>query len=131
MEGKKVVLDPSNPKAYGTLSTPPWSMLELDHEIELDTSKPVKCYLNDGYDSAYIAQVDGNRLIMLDGPQKVVGGGESINIIHPSLKIKGYLTEQDKKYIQACKKHGIHTYMPSYVEKKQDAEAILELDTLK
>lgn len=126
--GKKVVLDPQKPKAYGNLSTPPWSIIELDHEIELDTTNPVRCYFNDGYSSAYIAKVNKNKLIMLDGPQKVVGGGESVNILDPSLKIKGYLTENDKKYIEAAKKVGIHNYMLSFVEKTQDIEDLLALD---
>jgi pyruvate kinase len=128
VDGKQVVLDPSSPKAYGELRTPPWSVLELDHEIELDTTKPVKCYLNDGYQSAYIAKVDGNRLIMLDGPERIVGGGESINILDPSLKIKGYLTENDQKYIEAAKKAGIHTYMLSFVEQTSDISDVLSLD---
>ncbi|MBT3297643.1 hypothetical protein HN385_01865 [archaeon] len=128
VEGKKVVLDPSNPKAYGELRTPPWSIVELDHEIELDTTKPVKCYLNDGYQTAYIAKVDGNRLIMLDGPQRIIGGGESINILDPSLRIKGYLTDNDKRYIEAAKKVGIHTYMLSYVEESKDISDLLKLD---
>ncbi len=128
IEGKKVVLDPSNPKSYGQLRTPPWSIIEMDHEIELNTTKPVRCYFNDGAQQAYIAQVDGNKLIMLDGPQRIVGGGESINILHPSLKIKGYLTDKDKEYIQAAKNVGLHDYMLSFVEQSQDIYDLLDLD---
>lgn len=121
VEGKKVVLDPSSPKVHGQLKTPPWTLLEIDHNIELDTTKPVRCYMNDGLDSAYVVGVvDGNKLIMLDGPKKVVGGGESINIMHPSLKIKGYFTDLDVQYIEAGKKNGVNTVMLSYVEGKQD-----------
>ncbi|MFA6461900.1 MAG: hypothetical protein WCV90_06555 [Candidatus Woesearchaeota archaeon] len=130
VDGKKIVLDPSNPKSYGQLRTPPWSVIEIDHEIELDTSKPVKCYFNDGHQSAYIVKVDGNKLIMLDGPQRVVGGGESINILHPSLKIKGYFTPRDLEYIEAAKKVGMHDYMLSYVEKSSDLSDLLERDPL-
>jgi len=65
VEGKKIVLDPSNPKVHGQLKTPPWTLLEIDHEIELDTTKPVRCYMNDGLDSAYIVGVvGGNKLNM-------------------------------------------------------------------
>ena len=128
VDGKKVVLDPSNPKAHGELRTPPWSVLELDHEIELDTTEPVKAYFNDGYDYAYVARVDGNRLIMLDGPRKVCGGGESVNILHPSLKIKGYLTDLDKKYIEAGRKVGVHHLMLSYVEQASDIESAFEIN---
>lgn len=128
IDGQTVVLDPSNPKTYGQLRTPPWVMLEIDHEIELDTTKPVKCYFNDGYDSAHIARVEGNKLIMLDGPKKVIGGGESINVIHPSLKIKGYLTGLDVEYIEAGKRVGIDTLMLSYVEGKKDVEDVLAVN---
>ncbi len=126
--GKKYILDSSNPKAYGELRTPPWSYIELDHEIELNTKEPVKCYFSDGLDTAYIARAKGNKLIMLDGPQRVVGGGESINILDPSLKIKGYLTNNDINYINAAKKVGIHTYMASYVEKESDISDFLKHD---
>ncbi len=128
VEGKKIVLDPSNPKAYGELRTPPWSIVEIDHEIELDTTHPVKCYFNDGLQTAHIVRVEGNKLVMLDGPQRVVGGGESINILHPSLKIKGNLTLGDEHYIEAGKVSGVHHYMLSYVEQSSDIADVLNLD---
>lgn len=128
VQGKKVLLDPSNPKAKGSLATPPWSMIEIDHKIKLDTTKPVKCYFSDGYDTAHVAKVDGNKLIMLDGPKKVVGSGESINILHPSLEIEGYFTDTDKKYIEAAKKVGMHNYMLSYVEQESDITDLLKRD---
>jgi pyruvate kinase len=124
IEGKKIVLDPSNPKAFGDIVTPPWAEIEIDHKIELDTSQPVPCYMNDGLDRAYIVGVNGNKLIMLDGPQKIVGGGESINILHPSLKIKGFLTDLDKAYIEAGAKVGINTIMSSYFEGGNDVSEI-------
>ncbi len=126
--GEKYILDPSNPKIKGAVLAPPWTLLEIDHEIEVDTSKPVQCYFSDGIDSAILVKVDKNKLYMLDGPKRVVGSGESINIIHPSLKIKGFFTDRDKEYIEASKKNGIHTYMLSYVEKHSDIEEMLNLD---
>lgn len=131
IRGKTYILDSSNPRAHGDLRTPPWAEIEISHKIKLDLSKgPVKCWMQDGYDSAYIAEViDGNRLIMLDGPQRVVGGGESINILDPSFQVEGYFTELDLKYIEAAKKVGIHTYMLSYVEEESDIIEMLKLDT--
>lgn len=127
---KTYILDPSSPKAYGDLRTPPWAELKISRKIKLDLSKgPVKCYLQDGYDSAQIVEiVDGDKLIMLDGPKRVVGGGESINILDPSLEIEGYFTDMDLQYIEAAKKAGIHTYMLSYVEQESDVKALLGLD---
>jgi pyruvate kinase len=127
--GKTVVLDPSNPRVKGSVVTPPWNMIEVDHNMKLDTTKPRHCYFNDGLDSAYVAKiVDGNKLIMLDGPKKIVGSGESINIMHPSLEIEGYLTDLDKQYIETAKNIGNHNYMLSYVEKESDITDLLDLD---
>ncbi|MFA7662536.1 MAG: pyruvate kinase [Patescibacteria group bacterium] len=130
IRGKTVVLDPSDPRTHGVLRTPPWAELEITHKISLDLSKgPVKCYFQDGYDSAYLVEIiDGNRLIMLDGPKRVVGGGESINILDPTLAIEGYFTETDHAYIEAAKKVGIHTFMLSYVEQDSDIADMRTLD---
>ena len=130
LHGEKYILDPSNPKVHGELNSPPWAVLKIDRKIKLDFSDgPIRCWFQDGYDKAYICAVeDGDTLIMLDGPRRVVGGGESINILHPSLEIEGYLTPRDVQYIEAAKSVGIHTYMPSYVESNDDVKAILELD---
>jgi pyruvate kinase len=130
IDGKDVVLDPSDPRTLGTLRTPPWAELKIDRKIKLDLSKgPVKCWFQDGYDQAYIAEVvDGDTLIMLDGPKRVVGGGESINILDPSLEIEGYFTDLDLKWIEAAKKANIHTYMLSYVEQDSDIDDLLKLD---
>ena len=38
------------------------------------------------------------------------------------------MTDQDKRYIEAAKKVGVHDYMLSYVENKQDIEDVLALD---
>jgi len=128
--GIKHILDPSEPRSYGELRTPPWAEIEISHKVELDLSGgPIKCWMQDGYDSAWIVEIcDGNKLIMLDGPQRVVGGGESINILHPSLEIKGYFTELDLQYIEAAKKAGIHNFMLSYVEKDDDIRELFDLD---
>ncbi len=128
--GVTYILDPSNPRAYGVLKTPPWAELKLTHKIKVDLSHgPIKCYLQDGYDSATIAEIiDGDRLIMLDGPKRIVGGGESINILDPSLEIEGFFTTTDLEYIAAAKEVGLHYYMLSYVEQSSDIDALLELD---
>lgn len=131
IDGKQVILDTSNPKTTSDLKTPPWAEIKIDHKISLDLRKPVKAWFGDGHDCAYIVQiVDGDTLIMLDGPKKVVGGGESINIIDPSLKIEGFFTDLDYKYIDACKSVNIHTYMLSYVEEDSDLEELIRLDPL-
>ena len=64
---------------------------------------------------------------MLDGPKRVVGPGESLNIIHPSLSIEGFLTDNDKDYIEAGNNVGISKYMLSFVE---NADDVKQLQTL-
>ncbi|MFH1589817.1 MAG: pyruvate kinase [archaeon] len=105
---------------------PPFTEIELTHNLEVNT--PVTAYFSDGEESATVLRVDGNKLIMQEGPRRVVGPGESVNIPDRSLKIDGYLTEVDKNYINAAKSIGLHNYMISYVEGKEDAGKILKLD---
>lgn len=109
-----------------TFGVPPFTEIELTHNLEVET--PVTAYFSDGRETAEVLKVDGNRLIMQEGPQRVVGPGESVNILHPSLKIDGYLTERDREYIAAAKELGLHHYMLSFVEQEEDIEAIREID---
>jgi pyruvate kinase len=68
--------------------------------------------------------VDGNRLIMENGPKRIIGTGESINILHPSLKIFGTLTKTDKAFLKAMKSVGIRKVMLSFVEHPADIEEV-------
>ncbi len=127
IQGKKLWIDLKCRQIRTTnYATTPFHYLEISHDIEVET--PVDAWFNDGLEVATIAKIDGRKLIMLDGPQRVVGPGESLNILDPSLKIKGYLTEGDKAYIQAARQQGIHSYMLSYVEQESDITDVLELD---
>lgn len=112
-------------KSFGT---PPYTAIDLSHNISLDTSVPVTAYFSNGEQTAKILAVEDNRLIMLDGPRRVVGPGEAVNIIHPSLSIEGFLTDTDKKYIEASQKLGMHNYMLSFVEKSEDITGLLKYD---
>jgi hypothetical protein len=97
---------------------PPYTEVRLSHRIRVDT--PATAYFGSGTESATVVAVDGDRLITLDGPRRVVGPGESVNIIHPSLSIEGYLTDRDKSYVEAANKVGLKKYMLSYVERNED-----------
>ena len=104
-------------KNYGV---PPFTEILLSHRIKVHT--PCKIYFSDRKESATLLEVNRNRLIMQKGPKRVVGPGESVTIVHPTLKIEGYLTNKDKRYIEAGNKIGINKYMLSFVEKKQDID---------
>ena len=109
--------------------------------IRLNTVMPVKDSLEDvlkrlsdeaamhGKESATVAAVNGNKLIMLEGPKRVVGPGEAVNIPHHSLQIEGNLTDTDKGYIEAAVKTGMHSYMLSFVESQNDVEELKKLDS--
>ncbi len=104
---------------------PPYTEVQLSHPIEVDT--PVDAFFNDGVECVRVAAVDGNRLILADGPRRLVGPGESVNIVHPSLKIHGLLTETDRAYLQAMGEVGLRRVMLSYVESPADLQAVQAL----
>lgn len=118
---------------------PPFTEVRISHRIQADT--PVDAFFNDGAEHARVVAVDGDRLILQDSPRRMVGPGESINIVHPSLNIEGYLTETDTAYLEAMQAVGETHVMLSYVESPADiaavkeilpnAEAILKIETEK
>ena len=104
---------------------PPFTELRLSHRIKVNT--PVDAYFSDGNERARIVAVDGDRIILEDGPRRLVGPGESVNIMHPSLEIEGTLTETDKAYLSAMKEMGLTKVMLSYVESAADVEEVKSL----
>lgn len=108
-----------------TPAIPPFTEIRLSHKIKVNT--PVDAYFSDGNERARVAAVDGDRLIMEDGPRRMVGPGESVNIIDPSLEIEGTLTETDKDYLAAMKDLGLTKVMLSYVESPEDAQEVRNL----
>jgi len=101
---------------------PPYTEVKLSHRIKVET--PVDAYFSDGNERVRVAAVDGDRLILADGPRRLVGPGESVNIIHPSLHIEGTLTETDKTYLAAMKELSMTKVMLSYVESVQDVDEV-------
>lgn len=104
---------------------PPFTEVKLSHSIRVDT--PVDAYFSDGNERVRVAAVDGKRLILEDGPRRMVGPGESVNIIHPSLQIEGTLTDTDRAYLAAMKELGLTKVMLSYVESVADVDEVKSL----
>ncbi len=104
---------------------PPYSEIFLSHPIQVQT--PVDAFFSDGREMGRIVAVDGNRLILEDGPRRLIGPGESVNIVHPSLKIEGTLTDTDRAYLAAMRARGLKNVMLSYVESPADAAEVREL----
>jgi len=104
---------------------PPYTEVHLSHPIHVHT--PVDAYFSDGRERVRVAAVDGNRLILEDGPHRLVGPGESVNIVDPSLRVEGTLTERDLVYLAAMKEVGLRRVMLSYVEQPSDVEEVRAL----
>ena len=101
---------------------PPYTEIRLSHPIRVET--PVDAFFSDGNEHARVAAVDGDRLILADGPRRLIGPGESVNIVHPSLQIDGTLTETDRAYLAAMREAGLKRVMISYVESPADVEEV-------
>jgi hypothetical protein len=104
---------------------PPFTEVRLSHPIHVQT--PLDIFFSDGTERARLIGVDGDRLILEDGPRRLVGPGESVNIVHPSLQVDGTLTETDRAYLAAMRKLGMQQVMLSYVESLADSEEVREL----
>ena len=66
----------------------------------------------------------GDRLILADGPRRLVGPGESVNIVDPSLRVEGTLTARDREYLEAMASAGESRVMLSYVEGVEDVDEV-------
>jgi pyruvate kinase len=104
---------------------PPYTEVRLSHRIRVNT--PVDAFFSDGSECVRVMAVDGDRLILEDGPRRLVGPGESVNIVHPSLQIEGTLTETDRAYLAAMGALGLDRAMLSYVEDPSDVEEVQHL----
>lgn len=104
---------------------PPYTEIRLSHRIRVHT--PVDAFFSDGNERARIMAVDGDRIILEDGPRRLIGPGESVNIPHPSLEIEGTLTATDRAYLAALKEMGLTKVVLSYVESPEDVAEVKSL----
>ncbi len=104
---------------------PPYTEVRLSHRIRVET--PVDAFFSDGNERVRVAAVEGDRLILADGPRRLVGPGESVNIMHPSFQVEGTLTETDRIYLEAMKELGMSKIMLSYVESAEDVDEVKSL----
>jgi pyruvate kinase len=104
---------------------PPYTEVHLSHPIRVRT--PVDAYFSDGEERVRVAAVDRDRLILEDGPRRLVGPGESVNIVDPSFEVLGTLTETDHAYLAAMKELRLRQVMLSYVESPEDGEEVRTL----
>lgn len=105
-------------------AVPPFTEVRLSHKIEVKA--PVDVYFSDGRERVEAVAVEGDRLILADGPRRLVGPGESVNIVDPSLKIEGGLTDSDRAFLAAMKSLGQRKVMLSYVHGSGDIDEVHE-----
>jgi hypothetical protein len=104
-------------------AVPPFTEVRLSHRIRVPV--PADAFFHDGREHARVLAVDGDRLILEDGPRRVVGPGESVNIVHPDLEVEGTLTETDRAYLAAIQEARIAPrVMLSYAERPEDAAEV-------
>lgn len=101
---------------------PPYTEVKVSHRVQVDT--PAPAYFSDGREYAEVVAVDGDRLILGEGPRRLIGPGESVNIVHPSLRIEGTLTDTDRAYLNAMCELGLRHVMLSFVEQSSDIDEV-------
>ena len=103
-------------------AVPPFTEVRVSHPVRVNV--PADAFFDDGREHARVVAVDGDRLILEDGPRRVIGPGESVNVVDPSLEIEGALTDTDRAYLEAMKAAGLRRVMLSYVERIEDVEEV-------
>ena len=107
-------------------AVPPFTAVRVSHRLRVPT--PCDVFFGDGREAARLLAVDGDRLVLDEGPRRVIGPGESVNVVHPGLEVEGTLTGSDRAYLAAMRDLGLTTAMLSFVEKEEDvAELVAEL----
>lgn len=105
----------------------PYAYVTLCHKIRV--TLPVEVHFRDCV-SQCVEIAGGDKLILSRRPLRVVGEGEPVNILHPSLTIEGTLTDSDREYIEAARELGLHDYMLSFAETGADVAEVRALDPL-
>jgi len=104
---------------------PPYTEVRLSHRLTVDT--PVTAFFADGREHAEVIDVNEDRVLLADGPRRLIGPGESVNILHPSLRIEGTLTDTDHAYLAAMRVLGLRHVMLSFAESASDAAEVRAL----
>lgn len=113
---------------------PPFTAVRISHRIRV--SLPADVYFSDGHEHARLVALQGeegrpgeggDRLILASSPRRMVGPGESVNVVAPDLEIEGVLTEGDRAWLAAMAEVGLRDVMLSFVEGPDDVAAVRAL----
>lgn len=123
--GKKLWVDLKGRQLRVTeWGNPLFSCIKINHKINVENG--ARIYLRNGECCRIMHIEDGNKLYVDPLPRHAVGAGQSVNIMSKSLKIHGYLTEQDEQYIDACGKEGIKSFFLSFAEQEDDIAQVMK-----
>lgn len=102
----------------------PYTAVTISHKIRVNL--PCTVYFDNGKITGKLVDIDEKRLIVEDYAGRLLGPGESVNIIDESLEYleDDILTEKDKIYMELSCELGIKHFMLSFVEKEQDIDYI-------
>ena len=103
-------------------AVPPFTAVRVSHRLRVPT--PCDVFFGDGREAARLLAVDGDRLVLEAGPRRVVGPGESVNVVHPRLEVEGTLTGSDRAYLAAMRELGMSGVMLSFVEREEDVAGL-------
>ena len=106
-------------------ATPPFTAVRVSHRLRVPT--PCDVFFGDGWAAARLLAVDGDRLVLEAGPRRVVGPGESVNVVHPALEVEGTLTDGDRAWLAAMRELGLSRVMLSFVEREEDVDELRSL----
>jgi hypothetical protein len=103
----------------------PYAYVRLNHGISVEVPTII---LFKEEPATIIEVVDANKLILEGLRPKIVGDGQPVNILSPTLRIHGFLTKRDEQFIQAGKTLGIHDYWLSFFESQSDIDELKQRD---
>lgn len=103
----------------------PYAYVRLNHRISVDVPTPI---LFKECAATVVEIVDGNKLILDDRPPEIVGDGQPVNILSPTLRVDGFFTKRDEQYIEAAKTLDMHDYWLSFFEGQSDADELKARD---
>ncbi|MBF0531253.1 MAG: hypothetical protein HQK55_18695 [Deltaproteobacteria bacterium] len=98
----------------------PYTAVTISHRIKVNL--PAIAYFDNGHLTGKIVDLDGHKLIIEDYIGRLLGPGESVNIVDESLEYldSEILTPLDETYVDLCRQIGLPHYMLSFVESPKD-----------
>jgi hypothetical protein len=102
----------------------PYTAVTISHHIRVDLPNTV--YFDNGNITGKLVAIDGAKLILEDYVGRLIGPGESVNIVDDSLEYlePELFTERDQMYLELSQQLGLRHFMLSSVEGVEDLNAL-------